>query len=757
MMEETAAVEPQAPASPAPSNGGAAQAGKVLELDEKGRPRAFTMTVQGGMLEALGINMYTSVGKCLAEFVANAYDSDATFCKIDLPFDKIEEGRAVIREEAKREVEEGKRVAFTILLDPLPDDITIVIKDDGHGMSAEDVQTKFLPLNRKRRGTENKHLTSESGKRHVMGRKGLGKLAGFGAAERVTIWTKRKGETYATEIFLNHSALSERDDIACYPIDFKYYEDQLVSECGTRVTLSALRCDALKAKESAIEDTLLDAFFGIQPDDFAIFINTDDPLLPKKVYYEFSYPVNLDADGCAAHDVVLEDGEKIPMRYVVKFRGRTDDPLPAGETGLRGPLVAKRRGARVYCNKRLSAGPTLFDLPTGMHNFHSQSYMECIVEADELDKYNVDLINTNRSDLRRDNDLVDTVVADITELMRKALAAHAKFRDDKADDDLNKSENASAVMSLLKVMPAKQSTATRHVLRKLAADYGSESENFKQTAPLIVNSMNAGQVLIRLMELGHNPENISVIAEQLIELRKIEKNDALKLYHGRKGGIMALKLLVERGEDEWKNDGRFEKELHGLLKRAPWLIRAEYNGYLNSNQTVATVAKSLSKELGIDDCATAPVDNARRPDLVFALQDSIEAYTVVIAELKSPNIPLDQDALGQLERYMTQVRAFLKAELQHEVRVRGFLIGSLPESRTEKPEEMVILERYASQSPDSDVQILPLGDMLRRSLTIYVDAIGALETEEKEEQDAEAEPQAEPTAPVPAPPSGIAS
>lgn len=42
------------------------------------KPKHFTTTIQGGMLEALGINMYTTLGKCLVEFVANAYDADAT-------------------------------------------------------------------------------------------------------------------------------------------------------------------------------------------------------------------------------------------------------------------------------------------------------------------------------------------------------------------------------------------------------------------------------------------------------------------------------------------------------------------------------------------------------------------------------------------------------------------------------------------------------------------------------------------------------
>jgi len=711
------------------------EAAHVAPTDED-RPGKFTMTVQGGMLEALGINMYTSIGKCLLEFVANAYDSDATHCTITLPFEAIDAARAKIRNKARKEVEEGKRAAFTVLLDPLPDEITIVVSDDGHGMSGREVQNKFLPLNRHRRGANNDQLKTEGGERFAMGRKGLGKLAGFGAAERVTIHTKRAGQNYSTEIVMDYMKLAERDDIHDYPLDYHYYDDQPADEHGTTVTLAGLRCDALKSKEASISETLLDGFFGILPTDFAIKLNRTDPLVPPEVAYEFVYPEERDERGFATHTSELEDGERFSIKYVVKFRERTEDEHDKADTRERGPLIAKRRGARVYCNRRLAAGPTLFDLKTAMHNFHSQSYMECIVEADEIDQHDVDLINTNRSDLRRDNDIVDKFVEDVTELMRKALYEHSKFRDSKADEQLLKSENARFAMKMLDHVSEKQSKAVKSVLRRLAAEYGVNSDNFRETAPLIVNSMNAGRVLIRLMELGASPDDLPTIAEQLMKLHDIERNDALKLYKGRRSGILALQTLMERGEDEWKKSGRFENELHDLLKQNPWLIRAEYTSYVTSDQEMATVAKMLSKELRVDDYAGDAPDPIVRPDLVFVLQDSINVHTIVVVELKSPNVALDQDAESQLARYMTQIRDIAKTELHVEVTVRGFLVGSLPEPTTKNVKERVLLANCLKQTPDSELQIVTLRDMLARAWTIYVDAINTLESEpDKSDED----------------------
>src|SRR3546814_15018638 len=77
-------------------------------------------------------------------------------------------------------------------------------------MSSDDVEKKILPINRKRRldanGTKS-NVRSESGLRHVMGRKGLGKLAGFGAATKAVIRTKRVDAPLATNVTLDDSTI----------------------------------------------------------------------------------------------------------------------------------------------------------------------------------------------------------------------------------------------------------------------------------------------------------------------------------------------------------------------------------------------------------------------------------------------------------------------------------------------------------------------------------------------------------------------
>lgn len=211
-------------------------------------PEKFRMTIHIGMLQSMGINMYTSIGKSLVEFIANAYDSDSSVVEIDIPFEDITAARDEVRELAKKEVQAGKREAFTSLYEPLPDNISIIIKDDGHGMSAEEIENKFLVVNRNRRDSDGP--MTESGNRVVMGRKGIGKLAGFGAAERIRVRSKRKGQTYATVFDMDFDEIKSKESVnkVEFTPEYKFGLDE--NEQGTTIRLSGLRCDALKANSN---------------------------------------------------------------------------------------------------------------------------------------------------------------------------------------------------------------------------------------------------------------------------------------------------------------------------------------------------------------------------------------------------------------------------------------------------------------------------------------------------------------------------
>lgn len=680
-------------------------------------PETFPLRIQGGMLEALGINMYTTLGKCLVEFVANAYDSEATNVAIEIPVQRIQEARAELRAQAKAEVKENKRDPFKVLLTPLPDDITVVVADDGHGMSPEDIEHRFLPLNRKRRLDDDGNetvLTSETGLRSVMGRKGLGKLAGFGAAMVVTIRTKRAGEDFATTFVMDYGEIGGAENLSSIDIPASYETGLDPDEHGTRITLSGLKADAVKHSIDTIKHTIREAFFGIEPAEMAISINAE-ALEPEKPDYEYTWPAGASVAKLADHTLDVEGIAEIPVGYVVGFRPRGSH------------LPTAQRGARIYCNGRLAAGPSLFDLPTGMHNFHSQSYMECVVRADEIDRHGVDFVNTNRTQLRQDNEIVRSLITFVENSMRAALSDHAKWRESEADTALRKSPKTRPYVQIVDRMPAKTRDSARKLLRTLGVVHGVDSDEFMELAPLFIDTMNAGDVLIRLTELGHDPKSIQVIAGHLQELADIERNDALKLYRGRRSAITALTNLVDKSEHElWKKKG-IEKELHTLLKDQPWLIKPEYARYLTSDDNMNKVSTALAKHLGVDEFAA--MDDDTRPDLVFVMSDSDTPHVLNVVELKSPTIPLNNEHLTQLETYMAKLRQYAQNELGTPLTVHGYLIGAMPDAQKPNDKELLLLERMSGAGPDTKWMVLGVRNLLQRTMDTHLAVIKALESD----------------------------
>lgn len=123
------------------------------------REPKYKLTLSLNVLNHLGINLYSNVPAVLAEVVANSWDADAE--KVSINIDTAS-GR-------------------------------IEISDDGHGMNENDVNEKYLTVGYERRKTAGGAVTAKFG-RHVMGRKGIGKLSLFAVAETIEVHSVKNGD-----------------------------------------------------------------------------------------------------------------------------------------------------------------------------------------------------------------------------------------------------------------------------------------------------------------------------------------------------------------------------------------------------------------------------------------------------------------------------------------------------------------------------------------------------------------------------------
>ena len=700
-------------------------------------PEFFQMTINSAMLQTMGNEMYSSVARCLAEFVANAYDADASEVHITIDFDKVNDAKKMVRAKAREDFADGKREDDSAIYDPLPEDIVLKIHDNGHGMSAEEIQSCFMIINRNRRQNHAGKLTNtrtESGKRMVMGRKGVGKLAGFGAAEHVKVISKRAGEEHSTSFEMDYREIMKVDDLSKARFEANYDSGNDRERSFTTVELSMLRCDSMKSSKDTIIDSLARAFCVLDQ-DFKILLNTEE-VVEEQIDWEFTYPPGTDRDRMAQDFFTLDTEARdirFPIDYVVRFRARPNDhDADDQKKWKRSSLPAGRRGARIYCHGRLSHGPSLLKLHSGVHNFHAQDYMECLVQADALDKYEHDCIVTSREGLNKDNPMVDALFDKITELMKKALAEHYKQRDLKIIQAIEEDEFSRGILSSLKFMGTKSQQAAKKILKVVGKEHGLKSETYRKMAPILLNAVNAGEVLTKLIELETDPKSISVLAQSMAELTHMEKSDLLKLYRGRTTAINSLQKLHEDSLDVRKGEG-YENELHALLKNSPWLVNPECANYLTSNSSMGTVCATLNKVLEIDDHSDPSKTNkgsSVRPDLVFLAANQTNPDDVIVVELKSPGIELENEHLNQLEKYMFLVEENLESSLGKKVRVKGYLIGNKPTEQASAADKRRLLRKISEFGPDSKIRVLDILELITTSKIIHQHGIEVFEAEE---------------------------
>ena len=140
--------------------------------------KSYTFNISLSILNHLGRNLYRSFITVLGEAISNSWDADAK--KVWIYIDR--------------------------------DNNTLVIKDDGLGMTENDFQNKFLKIGYSKRKD---NATSTASGRPFIGRKGIGKLALLSCAKRITVLTKTANTNLVGGV-IDNSGLDKaiKDDVS---------------------------------------------------------------------------------------------------------------------------------------------------------------------------------------------------------------------------------------------------------------------------------------------------------------------------------------------------------------------------------------------------------------------------------------------------------------------------------------------------------------------------------------------------------------
>lgn len=303
-------------------------------------------------IEHLGIKMYSQLPYALAELVANAYDASAEHVIINLY--------------------DGDT------------DKSIIIQDDGEGMSYEEVRDNFLVIGRKRRDTDSSRANSKG--RPITGKKGLGKLALFGIGKTITIETSRAGEESKTIFTMDWDSILGESSGTYYP-SYTLIKKENIEEHGTTITLRNLaRKTSFDINSTAFSLSRL--FNCFDEKNFLVSINRNDGnpvILTKELQYE---GINKEFDWDISAIVSEIGGEYL---YKNELRGKI--------LSTKKPIEQNLRGITLYVNGRLANTAGFFGVPEAGHAF---SYLSGWIEADFLDEFDKDMIATDRQSISWD-------------------------------------------------------------------------------------------------------------------------------------------------------------------------------------------------------------------------------------------------------------------------------------------------------------------------------------------------------------------
>jgi len=210
-----------------------------------GITKKLKLKFHGRVIDHLGIQMYQSPVAAIAELISNAWDADAEEVNITLPA-KAEPGAV------------------------------IVIADTGNGMTFEECQERYLNVGYDCREGGTKAQSSEK-KRPVLGRKGIGKFAGFGIAQIMAIDTtsRKNGERTVFELGLDRMR-GEQYIEAGGEIDVTSYSppsEEMKQMHGTKITLQDLSLQRAQSPEAFARSMSRRFLLAQRAADFKVLVN----------------------------------------------------------------------------------------------------------------------------------------------------------------------------------------------------------------------------------------------------------------------------------------------------------------------------------------------------------------------------------------------------------------------------------------------------------------------------------------------------
>lgn len=517
---------------------------------------------------------YSSSERALKELVDNAWDADAERVVIVLP-------------------------------KPLSGE-SIVIKDNGTGMTEEELRRHYLSIAADRRSRRGERTSGK--KRLVKGRKGIGKFAGLMAAAVMTLETHARGRL--CRISLRLDDLSQVEDIE--QLNISLQSEPCGPELhGTTITLSDLHQGLAYPDANRLRQILLQDY-GRQ-DDFAITIDGK----------------RLDVDDVSGS--YSEQEQELPSAGKVKLRFSISD----GKSGLRQPGITLRVDGKAVGRPGFFGLDQRDDFPSKLLR---KLYGE--IEADGLR----DHITAGWDAAVENSELLREVEGYVQPILREAYEQQYRREIQLAQARLQR-----AILTRLSALPEhKRAFADRAIKKILDKYYGEPESKVEPVVNVLLEAMERSDYRILLEHIAEaTPGDVAGVSERLDEFGLAEMAFLVQQATARQVFLDQLEALA-------RDAATTEAVVHKALERNLWVFGPEYSLF-SSNSTLRRQVEDVLGKTYTGDKAD------RRPDLL--LNENLSGQYLLI-EFKRPSHALNHDDYLQAIGYRHELTKYLGSPIQ---------------------------------------------------------------------------------------------
>ena len=578
--------------------------------------RQYKMKVAGQLFKHLGLQMYSGAVPAIAELISNAYDAMARNVWITIPV-----GSAIQQNDV------------------------IIVKDDGCGMSFEECNSFYLSVGRDRRASQEGWSEEYNGlkPRKVQGRKGIGKLAGFGIANVIDIRTVKDWQI--AHFLMDYDKLIKSPDFASLdgydPEPLPDDGDSTVDKPGTIVQLSRL-----KLRRSIDQDQFIKSIARrllVIDEDFAIHVN-NTPISRLEIPFQFRFPEDVKDWDLAE----LENGQQFQW-----WAGFCKDTIP----------VEEQRGFVVYVRGKLAQTPWLFDLSGGVWGQHGMQYLTGEIKADFLDDA-VDLVATDRGTVRWE----DPVAVPLKNWGQKKIKELLEKWTENRRKEKIRSPMVLDYLNLAEKLPDRERAIFRKVVNRICDIPQIDKDEFgKDITDVLVEfaytALTNRSFLEAIRRLNAtSPEDMDKLNDVLNEWDMIE---LVNTAHVVKGRVAIIRKFMQMIEDRVRE----KPDMQDYVREHPWLIDPKWSTLAHETSLDNIIKDQFEIEKSGEDTGRRRLD-------FFCLGD--KHMTAYVVETKRPGKSVGREEFDQIEDLVLFLREKLQDEADVENRrttVRGLLIA----------------------------------------------------------------------------------